>query len=81
MISSDQKGILDANLVILPGVGSFKQAMINLKNLKLETCIHDYINSGKIFIGICLGLQLLFTKSEEFGNHPGLNILGAKLKI
>ena len=53
-ISSDPKKILDANLVILPGVGSFKQAMINLKNLKLETCIHDYMNSGKIFIGICL---------------------------
>ena len=79
-ISSDPKKILDANLVILPGVGSFKQAMINLKNLKLETCIHDYIDSGKIFIGICLGLQLLFTKSEEFGNHPGLNILEGEVK-
>ena len=54
--------------------------MINLKNLKLETCIHDYIDSGKIFIGICLGLQLLFTKSEEFGNHPGLNILEGEVK-
>jgi len=80
VISSDPKEILDANLVILPGVGSFKHAMINLKNLKLETCIHDYIKSGKTFIGICLGLQLLFTKSEEFGNHPGLNILEGEVK-
>lgn len=79
-ITSDPKKILDAKIAILPGVGSFKQAMLNLKNLKLETCINDYINSGKIFIGICLGLQLLFSKSEEFGNHTGLNILNGVVK-
>lgn len=80
IISSDPKEILDAKVVILPGVGSFKQAMLNLKNLNLETCIHDYIQSGKIFLGVCLGLQLLFTKSEEFGNHSGLDILKGEVK-
>ena len=80
VISSDPKEILDAKIVILPGVGSFKQAMLNLKNLKLDTCIHDYIQSGRIFIGICLGLQLLFTKSQAFGDHPGLNILEGEVK-
>ena len=49
VISSDPKEILDAKVVILPGVGSFKQAMLNLKNLKLDTCIHDYVQTGKIF--------------------------------
>lgn len=80
VISSDPKEILDAKVVILPGVGSFKQAMLNLKNLKLDTCIQDYVQTGKIFVGICLGLQLLFTKSEEFGNHSGLDILKGEVK-
>ena len=80
VISSDPKQILDAKIAILPGVGSFKKAMSNLNKLKLDKCIYDYIDTGRSFIGICLGLQLLFSKSEEFGNHSGLNILEGEVK-
>ena len=62
VISSDPKQILDAKIAILPGVGSFKKAMFNLNKLKLDNCIYDYIDTGRSFIGICLGLQLLFLK-------------------
>lgn len=80
VISSDPKEIIDAKIAILPGVGSFDRAMLNLKKLKLENCIYDFINSGRTFVGICLGLQLLFTRSEEFGDHLGLDILEGEIK-
>ena len=59
--------------IILPGVGSFDPAMINLINTDLITDLKNWINSGKSFLGICLGLQLLFESSEE-GEVKGLGI-------
>ena len=65
--------------IILPGVGSFDPAMINLKNTDLITDLKNWINSGKSFLGICLGLQLLFESSDE-GKLQGLGIFKGKIK-
>ena len=59
----------------MPGVGSYKEAMKNLKKKKIIKPIIQHINSGKSFLGICLGFQLLFDSSSEFGNTKGLGIL------
>ena len=65
--------------IILPGVGSFDPAMINLINTDLITDLKNWINSGKSFLGICLGLQLLFESSDE-GKVQGLGILKGKIQ-
>ncbi|MBP98388.1 imidazole glycerol phosphate synthase subunit HisH [Candidatus Poribacteria bacterium] len=74
-ITSDYSQILDARVAILPGVGSFGEAMTQLAKSKLDECIYSYVDSGKPLIGICLGLQLLFETSEEFGNNKGLGLI------
>jgi len=80
IITSDTSQILDAKIAILPGVGAFGEAMNHLAELKLDDCIYRFIESGKPFIGICLGLQLLFDNSEEFGNHSGLGLIKGEVK-
>ena len=65
--------------IILPGVGAFDPAMINLANTDLITDLKKWINSGKSFLGICLGLQLLFESSDE-GKLQGLGILKGKIQ-
>lgn len=79
-ITSDRKEIEKANAAILPGVGAFGDAMSNLKRLGLVEVIKDFIASGKPFLGVCLGMQLLFSKSEEFGLHNGLDIIRGSVK-
>jgi glutamine amidotransferase len=74
-ITSDPEDVINADAIVLPGVGAFKDAMVNLKNMGLIEPIKNSVESGKTFLGICLGLQLLFTKSEEFGSSEGLNII------
>ena len=64
--------------IILPGVGAFDPAMVNLMNTDLITDLKNWINSGKSFLGICLGLQLLFESSAE-GKVQGLEILNGKI--
>lgn len=71
--------IADASHVVLPGVGAFPDCMRNLEQFGLIGPIHRAIRSGKPFLGICLGLQLLFTEGEEFGRHPGLAILKGRV--
>ncbi len=78
-ISRDPKKILEADKIVLPGVGAFKDCMENLNRFDLVEPIIQSIKSGKPFLGICLGMQLLFTESEEFGNHQGLNIIPGKV--
>jgi imidazole glycerol-phosphate synthase subunit HisH len=80
IISSDPVDLKSADFAILPGVGAFKDAMINLEKLELKKAIYDYIESGKPFMGVCLGLQLLLTESEEFGNTKGLGIIPGKVR-
>lgn len=74
-ISSDKEDILNSDALIIPGVGAFGEAIANLKRMDLISPIIDYYNSGKPLMGICLGLQLLFEGSEEFGYNKGLGII------
>jgi glutamine amidotransferase len=79
-LTSDYKEVQKADMVILPGVGAFGQAMNNLKKFELDRAILDSINEKKPFMGVCLGLQLLFEGSEEFGSHEGLGIFPGMVK-
>ncbi|MBN1385277.1 MAG: imidazole glycerol phosphate synthase subunit HisH [Elusimicrobia bacterium] len=80
VITSSAKKILKSSLVVLPGVGSFSAAMENLKKLGLIDVIYDVINiKKKPFLGLCLGLQILFERSEE-GNCRGLGIFEGEVK-
>jgi glutamine amidotransferase len=72
--------INDASHVVLPGVGAFGDCMANLDQYGLVEPIRRVIRSGRPFLGICLGLQLLFTESEEFGLHQGIGIVPGKVK-
>jgi len=79
VVSSRPQTILDADSVVLPGVGAFKNCMDNLDRLGLIDVVRKSIQSGKPFLGICLGLQLLFEESVEFGTVAGLGILPGKV--
>lgn len=78
-VTRNPQKILDADKIVLPGVGAFKDCMENLNRFGLIEPIVQSIKAGKSFLGICLGMQLLFTESEEFGNHPGLDIIPGKV--
>ena len=78
-VTKDPKEIMNSDAAILPGVGAFAAAMNNLQRLDLISCIHDFISTGKPFMGVCLGLQLLFTESEEFGASKGLGIIDGQV--
>lgn len=79
-VTRSPQHIADADAVILPGVGAFKDCMDNLDNLNLITPVLKAIDSGKPFLGICLGLQLLFSESLEFGRYPGLDVIKGVVK-
>ena len=79
-ISSCAEDILKADKVVFPGVGSFGEAMKELKRRKLVKPIKDAIAGGKPFLGLCLGLQLLFEKSEEAPGVRGLGVLKGDVK-
>lgn len=82
IVSRDPQILLKADKVILPGVGSFGEAMGNLHKYHLVPVIQELVQNGTPFLGICLGLQLLFESSEESPNVDGLGILkGRILKI
>lgn len=75
LVTGDEQEILGAAGVILPGVGAFGDAMQHLREAKLDTVIKQVSEDGTPLLGICLGMQLLFSRSEEHGNHEGLGIL------
>lgn len=74
-ISSDPSQIATATKLVLPGVGAFGDAMAEIRRRDLADPIRDFIASGRPFLGICLGLQLLFERGFEHGEHEGLGIL------
>jgi len=78
-VTSDPREILAADGAILPGVGAFGDAMANLRETGLVDTVKEYAASGKPFLGICLGMQLLFTESEEHGTHRGLDLLPGRV--
>jgi imidazole glycerol-phosphate synthase subunit HisH len=75
IVTSDPAKVAAADKVVLPGVGAFEDAIAELRRLKLDRPVLDAIDSGKPFLGICLGLQLLFDVSYENGRHEGLGVL------
>ncbi|CAE6693199.1 MAG: imidazole glycerol phosphate synthase subunit HisH [Nitrospira sp.] len=80
VVTREPRAIANASHVVLPGVGAFGDCMANLERYELITPIQVAIQSGKPFLGICLGLQLLFTESEEFGTHKGLGLIPGRVK-
>lgn len=82
IISSKKEDILNADGLILPGVGAFNEAINNLKNRGLDSVIKLQVKKNIPLFGICLGLQLLFSKTEEFDDGPGLDLIsGSVTKI
>lgn len=79
VITKNPQDILNADKVILPGVGAFGDAMNNLKKYGLDTVIHQVVEKGTPFLGICLGLQLLFERSDESPGAVGLGILKGEI--
>ncbi len=79
-ISYDKEDVLNADALILPGVGAFIEAMNNLKQLGLDTAIKEMVKNEIPIFGICLGQQLLFTESEEFGAGNGLDLIPGVIK-
>lgn len=79
VITKDRDIIMSSDKVILPGVGCFKDAMDKIREYKLDNVIYDVVDSGKPFLGICLGLQLLYKASEESPGATGLGILDGEI--
>lgn len=79
VITADPQRILEADRAILPGVGAYGDAMRNLRSTGLDEIARQYASSGKPLLGICLGMQLLFSESTEYGRHEGLNLLPGKV--
>ena len=78
-VTNNPSDISDAKAIVLPGVGAFLKGMENLKNLNLLEVIIENIKKGKPFLGICLGLQLLFTRSFEHKLSEGMGIFEGKV--
>jgi len=78
-ITDDPRKIRDADAVVLPGVGAFKDAIKRLEETGLGDAFRESVKSGKPCLGVCLGLQMLFSESEEGGIFSGLNIIPGKV--
>jgi imidazole glycerol-phosphate synthase subunit HisH len=79
-VSDDPSTIRSATKLVVPGVGAFGDAIQNLKAKKLHDLVIEKANSGTPLLGLCLGLQLLFSESEEFGRNVGFNLIPGKVK-
>jgi len=80
-VSSEIKQIENADGIVLPGVGAFGKGMDNLEKAGLIPIIRSRIEAGKPFLGICLGLQMLFSVSEEHGSSHGMDIIKGEVKL
>jgi len=79
LVTSDPRQLLQAERVVLPGVGAFRDCIRNLEQGGFVEPILKVIAEGRPFLGICLGLQLLFSESEEFGLHKGLGVIPGRV--
>ncbi len=75
VVESDPSKFKEYDKLILPGVGAFGDAMEHLRERNMIEALREYADSGKYMLGICLGMQLLFENSEEFGEHEGLGLI------
>ena len=80
LVTSDPETILRADRVILPGVGAFGDAADKLRETGLDTVVKEEAAGGKPLLGICLGMQMLFEKSFEYGVHEGLGLLKVEIR-
>jgi glutamine amidotransferase len=78
-LTRNKKEIGGASAIVLPGVGAFKDCMENLEKYGLVEPLLRSIEKGKPYLGICLGLQILFSESEEFGSHKGLDLIKGRV--
>ncbi|MBU1668298.1 imidazole glycerol phosphate synthase subunit HisH [bacterium] len=78
-VESDPEKLQNYDKLILPGVGAFGDAMEHLKQNAMDEAVKAYAKTGKPLLGICLGMQLLFESSEEFGSHEGLGLIPGKV--
>jgi len=78
-VTSDPRAVDEARAVVLPGVGAFRDSMDSMSRSDLAGSVTGAIRSGKPFLGICLGLQMLFSVSEEFGSTKGMGILPGRV--
>jgi len=78
-ISADPADIPGAGHLVLPGDGAFGKSMEHLRKLGFETPLRKFLQAGKPFLGICVGFQLLFERSEELGSHSGLGLLSGEV--
>jgi glutamine amidotransferase len=80
IIIDEQRNVEKFDIIVLPGVGAYHEAMKKLRDTKLILPIEQALNKNKIFFGICLGMQLLFEESEEFGMTKGIGLFKGKVK-
>jgi glutamine amidotransferase len=73
-ITGDPNRVREAAKVVLPGVGAFRDAIVRVRETHLDSAITDHINAGRPFLGICLGMQMLFARDHEDGLHEGLGL-------
>jgi len=78
-VTRNKREIQGASAIVLPGVGAFKDCMTNLEKYGLVEPILRSVEKGKPYLGICLGLQILFSESEEFGSHRGLDLIKGRV--
>lgn len=78
-VSADPNDIKTADKVVLPGVGAFRDCINNLREGGFVEPLLDHVKSGKPMLGICVGMQMLFDESEEFGTHKGLGLIPGKV--
>lgn len=80
LLTNNPEEVSKGDIIFLPGVGAFKQAMSALLNIHMDEAINNALKNGAKLIGICLGYQMLFENSEEFGNTKGLGLIKGKVK-
>ncbi len=78
-ITHDPNRLAEATHLVVPGVGAFSDCMDNLEKLQLLEPIREFIKADRPYLGMCLGLQILFSEGTEFGSKPGLGILPGKV--
>ena len=80
VIARDEKTLINAEKIILPGVGAFRDAIEKLRQTGFDNTLYKEVKKGKPIMGICLGMQMLFSKSYEYGEYEGLDLIKGNVK-